>query len=206
MRKGPNDSATKFKVGTKKIGNDGNYWIIKKNKNGIQRWVKDNKRKSKRKTIKKVKSIKSNELTIEKLRMMKKKYKVTVNGSKSEIANGLWRVRGSSLSDKDLELILPYLQKDYKKSAEKLLNERKDKPIKDYKGMWKPLPKPLKNMKRNELIKYLQEFRDNWEKITTKNQDLHDDRLNIETDDMLRNLLEFYFSEDAKHIAEDYLR
>ncbi len=206
MRKGPNDSATKFKVGTKKIGNDGNYWIIKKNKNGIQRWVKDNKRKSKRKTIKKVKSIKSNELTIEKLRMMKKKYKVTVNGSKSEIVNGLWRVRGSSLSDKDLELILPYLQKDYKKSAEKLLNERKDKPIKDYKGMWKPLPKPLKNMKRNELIKYLQEFRDNWEKITTKNQDLHDDRLNIETDDMLRNLLEFYFSEDAKHIAEDYLR
>ncbi len=206
MRKGPNDSATKFKVGTKKIGNDGNYWIIKKNKNGIQRWVKDNKRKSKRKSIKKVKSIKSNELTIEKLRMMKKKYKVTVNGSKSEIANGLWRVRGSSLSDKDLELILPYLQKDYKKSAEKLLNERKDKPIKDYKGMWKPLPKPLKNMKRNELIKYLQEFRNNWEKITTKNQDLHDDRLNIETDDMLRNLLEFYFSEDAKHIAEDYLR
>jgi len=206
MRKGPNDSATKFKVGTKKIGNDGNYWIIKKNKNGIQRWVKDNKRKSKRKSIKKVKSIKSNELTIEKLRMMKKKYKVTVNGSKSEIANGLWRVRGSSLSDKDLELILPYLQKDYKKSAEKLLNERKDKPIKDYKGMWKPLPKSLKKMKRNELIKYLQEFRDNWEKITTKNQDLHDDRLNIETDDMLRNLLEFYFSEDAKHIAEDYLR
>ena len=206
MRKGPSESATKFKVGTKMIGNDGNNWIIKKNKNGIQRWVKDNKRKSKRKTIKKVKSIKSNELTIEKLRMMKKKYKVTVNGSKSEIANGLWRVRGSSLSDKDLELILPYLQKDYKKSAEKLLNERKDKPIKDYKGMWKPLPKPLKNMKRNELIKYLQEFRDNWEKITTKNQDLHDDRLNIETDDMLRNLLEFYFSEDAKHIAEDYLR
>ena len=30
MRKGPNDSATKYKVGTKKKGNDGNFWIIKK--------------------------------------------------------------------------------------------------------------------------------------------------------------------------------
>ena len=72
--------------------------------------------------------------------------------------------------------------------------------------MWKPLPKPLKKMKRNELIKYLQSFRDSWETITTRNQDLDDDRLNIETDDELRNLLEFYFSDDAKHIAEDYLR
>ena len=72
--------------------------------------------------------------------------------------------------------------------------------------MWKPLPKPLNKMKRNELIKHLQYFRDIWEKITTINQDLDDDRLNIETDDELRNLLEFYFSDDAKHLAEDYLR
>ena len=96
--------------------------------------------------------------------------------------------------------------KDWEKEVEKLLNERKENPIKDYKGMWKPLPKPLSKMKRNELIKYLQEFRDIWEKITTRNQDLHDDRLNMETDEMLRDLLEFYFSDDAKRIAEDYLR
>lgn len=206
MRKGPNDSATKYKVGTKKKGNDGNIWIIKKNKNGIQRWVKDNKRKSRRKTIKKEKITKSNELTMDKLKRMKKKYKVTVNGNKSEIVNGLWRVAGSTIADKDLKSLLPHLQKDFKKEVEKLLNERKENPIKDYKGMWKPLPKPLSKMKRNELIKYLQEFRDIWEKITTRNQDLHDDRLNMETDEMLRDLLEFYFSDDAKRIAEDYLR
>ena len=110
------------------------------------------------------------------------------------------------MSNKDLELILPFLQKDYKKQAENKIKVRKDKPITDYKGMWKPLPKPLNKMKRNELIKHLQEFRDIWEKITTRNQDLHDDRLNMESDKILRNLLEFYFSESAKRIAEDYLR
>ena len=206
MRKGPNESATKYKVGTKKKGNDGNFWIIKKNKNNVQRWVKDSKRKSRRKTIKKEKITKSNELTMDKLKMMKKKYKVTVNGNKSEIINGLWRVAGTWMSNKDLELILPFLQKDYKKQAEKKLQDRKNKPITDYKGLWKPLPKPLNKMKRNELIKHLQGFRDNWESITRRNADLDDDRLNIETDEMLRSLLEFYFSEDAKRIAEDYLR
>ena len=36
MRKGPEDSATKFSVGIKKTGNDGNTWIITKNK----KWCK----------------------------------------------------------------------------------------------------------------------------------------------------------------------
>lgn len=39
-RKGPSSSATKFSVGTKKKGNDGNMWKIVKNKNGTKRWVK----------------------------------------------------------------------------------------------------------------------------------------------------------------------
>jgi hypothetical protein len=39
-RKGPSSSATKFSVGTKKKGNDGNMWTIVKNKNGTKRWVK----------------------------------------------------------------------------------------------------------------------------------------------------------------------
>jgi len=39
-RKGPNESATKFKVGTIKKGNDNNMWKIVVNKNGIQRWQK----------------------------------------------------------------------------------------------------------------------------------------------------------------------
>lgn len=39
-RKGPTESATLFSVGTKKKGNDGNMWIIKKNIRNIKRWVK----------------------------------------------------------------------------------------------------------------------------------------------------------------------
>ena len=38
-RKGPEKSATLYKVGTKKKGNDNNIWIIKQNKNGINKWV-----------------------------------------------------------------------------------------------------------------------------------------------------------------------
>ena len=43
MRKGPEDSATKFSVGIKKTGNDGNTWIITKNKNGVKRWQRTRK-------------------------------------------------------------------------------------------------------------------------------------------------------------------
>lgn len=206
MRKGPEESATKLKVGTKMIGNDGNYWIIKKNKNGIQRWVRENKtiKRTRKNTLRK--KNKSNTLTLQKIKALKKKYSVTVNGNKEDIINGLWRVRGSTISSEDLEVMLPFLKKDFKKQVEKLLQERKDKPIKDYKGLWKPLPKPLNKMKRNELIKHLQNFRNIWEKITRRNADLDDDRLNIESEQELRNLLKFYFSEDAKRIAEDYLR
>ena len=39
-RPSPSESATKFKVGTKKKGNDGNMWIIVENKNGVKRWNK----------------------------------------------------------------------------------------------------------------------------------------------------------------------
>ena len=34
----PTESATLYKVGIKKIGSDGNKWIIAENKNGIKRW------------------------------------------------------------------------------------------------------------------------------------------------------------------------
>ena len=37
-RKGPQASATLYKVGTKKTGNDGNIWIIVENKAKIKRW------------------------------------------------------------------------------------------------------------------------------------------------------------------------
>ena len=37
-RKAPSNSATLFKIGTIKKGNDGNNWIIVTNKNGVRRW------------------------------------------------------------------------------------------------------------------------------------------------------------------------
>ena len=46
-RKGPSFSATKFSVGTKKRGNDGNMWKIVKNKKGTKRWLKKSNVKSK---------------------------------------------------------------------------------------------------------------------------------------------------------------
>lgn len=39
-RPSPSESATLFNEGTEKKGNDGNIWIIKKNKNGVKRWSK----------------------------------------------------------------------------------------------------------------------------------------------------------------------
>ncbi len=38
IRKYPSKSATLYKVGTIKMGNDGNKWIIVENKSGIKRW------------------------------------------------------------------------------------------------------------------------------------------------------------------------
>jgi len=59
-RKGPSKSATLFKNGTIKVGNDGNKWVIVTNKNGVKRWqrvkgasagaVKNKTKKSKQKS------------------------------------------------------------------------------------------------------------------------------------------------------------
>ena len=49
VRKGPSSSASKFSVGTKKKGNDGNIWKIVQNKNGTKRWLKISNNKSKTK-------------------------------------------------------------------------------------------------------------------------------------------------------------
>ena len=38
LRKGPIESATLYKVGTKKAGNDCNKWIVIQNLNGVKRW------------------------------------------------------------------------------------------------------------------------------------------------------------------------
>ena len=209
LRKGPTESATKFSVGIKKKGNDGNMWVIIATSSGIHRWKKIGKteKKGKQKKVStKATTKKSTDISIETLKQLKKKYHVAVSGSKKEMAAGLWRVRRSAISAKDLALIVHLLPKNEQKDVEKLLNTRNNDPITNYKGMWKPLPKPLSKMSRDELIKNLRSFRDTWERITTRNQDLSNERLANETTEELRKLLKFYYSNGAKLIAEDWLR
>ena len=208
MRKGPEESATKFSVGIKKTGNDGNTWIITKNNNGVKRWQKTSKTKKskKRSTLMTRKKHKSNEVTSKTLIALNKKYNVATTGNKNEIAESLWVVRGEAISNDDLQKITPLLSKIYKKRAETLLSERNTEPVSNYKGMWKPLPKPLNKMSRKELIKHLRGFRDVWERETTRSMDLGNERLKEESDKNLRDLLEFYFSDEAKQIAGNWLR
>ena len=72
--------------------------------------------------------------------------------------------------------------------------------------MWKPIPKPLEKMSRTELIKHLRKFRDVWERETSRNTDLSDERLQEESNKNLRSLLKFYFSDSAKQMAGNWLR
>lgn len=206
-RKGPSESATKYKVGTRKLGNDGNMWIIKKASNGVQRWqkIKNNStKKIKSKSINK--TISKKDVSVEKLKQLKKKYQVLISGSKSDLANGLWRARRSAINKSDLILILPLLNKENKKEVEKLLKNINDKPITNYKGLWKPLTKSINSMSREELIKNLKLFRNAWEKITRRNQDLSDERLKEESTEELRKLIKFYYSDEGKNIAAEWLR
>ena len=55
-RPSPSESATLYKVGTKKTGNDGNKWIIAENKNGVKKWKLYKKVTSKKATLKKATS------------------------------------------------------------------------------------------------------------------------------------------------------
>jgi hypothetical protein len=208
-RQGPSESATTFPVGTKKRGNDGNNWVVIQTKNS-KRWSKVNKTKKTSKTSKTkkytIKKSKKNDISVDKLRQLLKKYNVTTSGSKEKMAQGLVRVSNFLIESKDLELIYNLLDKDQQKKATKLINDRINKPITNYRGMYEPLTKPISSMTREELIKNLQKFRNSWEKITTRDTDLSDERLNDEPTHQLRNLIKFYYSDSAKLSAEDWLR
>jgi hypothetical protein len=214
-RQGPSESATTFPVGTKKRGNDGNIWVIIQTKNS-KRWSKLNnntlqktsKTSKTSKTTKKytIKKSKKNDISVDELRLLLKKYNVTTSGSKEAMAQGLVRVSNFLIESADLELIYNLLDKGQQKKATKLIQDRINKPITNYRGMYEPLTKPISSMTREELIKNLQKFRDSWEKITTRDTDLSDDRLNDEPTHQLRNLIKFYYSISAKLSAEDWLR
>jgi hypothetical protein len=47
-RKGPEESATLFAVGTRKRGNDGNMWIISETSAGVKRWIRASELKARK--------------------------------------------------------------------------------------------------------------------------------------------------------------
>jgi len=227
QRQGPIESATLFSIGTIKKGNDGNKWVIIETSAGIHRWkqVKTGKpgkpsKTSNNKTHKKpitspkktpednlISSSSNNGDASQALLVsIAKKNQVTSSGTKKELAEKIWRVRSSALDSKDLKKIVGLLSKESKKEVNKLLAKRIEHPILNYRGMWKKQVKPLNEMSRTELLKDIRNFRDVWEEITTRNQDLGDDRLVDETDNELREHLKYYYSNEARLQAEDYLR
>jgi len=212
IRQGPTESATLFNEGTTKLGNDGNMWIIVVTDAGVHRWSRINKKTNKsskpNKTIKNKTSFYEpvNDISQEALIKMTKKYNVTSSGSKKQLAERLWYVSGSTMSAKDLHKIVHLLSKDDQKKVNNEIKKQIEEPITNYMGMWYPQPKPLNDMSRAELLKHIRKFRESYEKITTRNQDLGDERLVKETDKELRNHLKWYFSDAARILSEGWLR
>jgi hypothetical protein len=93
-----------------------------------------------------------------------------------------------------------------KKLPKKLLKRRTNNVITNYKKLWKPMPKPLTQMSREELIKELRSFRNAWERITSKNMDLSNSRLRSESLTSLRSLLKHFYTNESKLQAEQLLR
>ena len=218
IRQGPTESATLFSKGTTKLGNDGNMQTIVVTDSGVHRWsrVKNKTNKTvKNKTNKTVKNktkttlsepVENENITQEALIKMTKKYHVTSSGSKKQLAQRLWYVSGSTMSAKDLHKIVHLLSKYDQRKVNGEIKKQIEEPITNYMGMWYPQPKPLTDMSRSELLKHIRKFRDSYEKITTRNQDLGDERLLEETDKELRNHLKYYFSDAARINSEGWLR
>ena len=181
-------------------------------KQGALKTAKKTQKKLVSKTNKRLKQTnqtkknKKPDISLEKLKLLCKKYTLITSGSRKILAQRLWRIRGSILASQDLELIFHLLDKSQQKKATQRIVNRISKPITDYKGMYEVNKKPITSMTRDELIKNLQKFRNSWEKITTRDQDLSDERLKDESTDALRKIIKFYYSNSAKLLAEDWLR
>lgn len=145
-------------------------------------------------------------VTVKEINQMKQKYRVSCSGTKNIMAAILWRVSRSTINTEDLEKIVDLLPNDQQEEAQKLMKDRKDKPITDYKGMWKKKTMDLDNLSRSQIKKKLQEFRDAWENITTRDTDLSDELLDTESLTQMRSHLHWYYSDEGKLIAEEWLR
>ncbi len=213
-RKGPSESATIFPIGTIKKGNDGNKWKIIETGTGVHRWSKMTDIQhvsSHNTTVKKQSSSKvdvENDILISRLKQIGKKYSISTAGkSKSQIALLLFNIRGNALSTDELQEIHHLLPSKQKTEARQMVATQTETPIMDHKGMWKPAPKPLREMSHKEMINNLRKFRVAWEKNTGRNQDLSDEKLTRDmTDKELRQRLEYYYSETAKNQAANWIR
>ena len=217
-RQGPTESATLFGEGTTKKGNDGNMWTIIVTDAGVHRWsrtgtgtgVTGTPHTPRNKTVKTTKPPRtpppSKDITQEALVKMAKNHHVTTSGSKKQLAEKIWRVRTNALPAKDLTKIVHLLSKESQKEVNQNIKEQIEQPITNYRGMWYSQPKPLTEMPREELLRRIRQFRNAFEKVTTRNQDLNDDRLAGETNKQLRSHLKYYFSEGARIQSEDWLR
>ena len=214
IRKGPAESATQFSVGTIKKGNDGNRWKIIVTNSGVHRWSKmtDIRHPSyHNQTVKitsKTTTPKEGIVSLTRLKQIGNKNTVSTAGkSKAQIAKTLFNIRGNALSTRELQDIHHLLPSKQKTEARKMIATQIETPITDYKGMWKPAAKPLHEMSRREMINSLRKFRDAWEKHMGRNQDLSDEKLAGDmTDKDLRQRLEYYYSETAKHQAANWIR
>jgi hypothetical protein len=221
VRKGPSESATKFSVGFVKKGNDGNMWKIVATSAGVHRWAKvsgsgasgaltpnHNKTVKNVGTIKTIKTIKNNDnVSLEDLKKLAKKHKVLSAGkSKGELALLIFNIRGTGLSTEELKKIVDLLPSKDKRKAKEMITKQMENPITDYRGLWRPAPKPIDKMTRNELINNLRKFRDAWEHEQGRNQGLSDEIMADESDTNLRERLSWYFSEIAKNQAANWIR
>ena len=210
VRQGPTESATLFSEGTNRLGNDGNMWTIVVTDSGVHRWSRVKNKTVKNKTVKNKtvlsEPLENKNISQETLIKMTKKYHVTSSGSKKQLAQRLWYVSGSTMTAKDLHKIVHLLSKDDQRKVNGEIKKQIEEPITNYMGMWYPQPKPLTDMSRAELLKHIRKFRESYEKITTRNQDLGDERLLEETDKELRNHLKWYFSDAARILSEGWLR
>jgi hypothetical protein len=211
-RKGPSESATIFPIGTIKKGNDGNKWKIIETGTGVHRWSKMTGIRppsSHNTTVKNKSSSKVDVVSLSRLKQIGNKNTVSTAGkSKGQIALLLFNIRGNALSTRELQEIHSLLPSKQKKEARQMVATQTETTITDYKGMWKPAPKPLREMSRREMINSLRKFRDAWEKNMGRNQDLSDEKLagDYMTDKDLRQRLEYYYSETAKNQAANWIR
>ena len=210
VRKGPSESATKFSVGFIKKGNDGNMWKIVATAAGVHRWAKVSGAltPNHNKTIKNVGTIKNNDnVSLEDLKKLAKKHKVLSAGkSKGELALLIFNIRGTGLSTQELKKIVDLLPSKEKRKAKEMIAKQMGNHITDYRGLWRPEPKPIDKMTRNEIIKNLRKFRDAWEHEQGRNQGLSDEIMAGESETNLRERLSWYFSDTAKNQAANWIR